>query len=178
MIPEHIRVKAGAITHLTDARYFAAMGVYWLGIDIDSLAHPVQEYQEIKDWVEGPVILPESTQYSQSDWEEFLGFVPCELIQCSTSMAIPTPQIVTSSHPSESRAHTLVSVPDISTLDAWRASPSASHMIVDITALPLHLLTVDQITGWAGIQICGSDEEKLGYKSYDELDDFFERLEE
>ncbi len=177
MIPEHIRVKAGAITHLTDARYFAAMGVHWLSIDLDVLDHPVQEYQEIKEWVEGPIILPESELYGQMEWEEFLGFVPSSVIQCSAAMELDVSQIIESADGISADALLLQRVEDMDALESLRTTADPSRIILDITALPLSEITMDQLAGWAGLQICGSDEEKLGYKSYDELDDFFERLE-
>lgn len=57
-----IPVKAGAITHLTDARYFAARGVEWLGFDFsagsDNYIAPAQ-MSAIKEWVDGVKIVGE-----------------------------------------------------------------------------------------------------------------------
>jgi len=55
-----IKIKASSITNLTDARYFAAMLVDYLGFQLD-LSHDErinsEEFHGIKAWVEGPKIV-------------------------------------------------------------------------------------------------------------------------
>ena len=55
-------VYAGNITNLGDARYFAGMGVQWLGFQIDpnkkSYLSP-QKFKEIAGWVTGPELVLE-----------------------------------------------------------------------------------------------------------------------
>lgn len=55
-------VKASAITNLTDARYFAALEVNWLGFSLtpgeDNYVSP-QVVHAIKEWVDGPKICGE-----------------------------------------------------------------------------------------------------------------------
>ncbi len=46
-----LRIATG-ITTLDEARYFAAMGMDWLGFDADRM--PMQEISAIADWVVGP----------------------------------------------------------------------------------------------------------------------------
>lgn len=57
-----IPIKAGAITNLTDARYFAAIGVEWIGFCFDPeskhFIHP-DKAKEIIDWISGPKIVGE-----------------------------------------------------------------------------------------------------------------------
>lgn len=56
------KVKAGKIRNLTDARYFAAQGVDWLGINMDTSeerALTLTEAREILSWVEGPEMVLE-----------------------------------------------------------------------------------------------------------------------
>ncbi|MEZ4933550.1 MAG: hypothetical protein R2788_15690 [Saprospiraceae bacterium] len=56
-----IKVKAGSITNLTDARYFAAREVEWLGFPIgvgDGLIEPVK-VKAIAEWVDGVKIVGE-----------------------------------------------------------------------------------------------------------------------
>ena len=56
----NIRIIASQIGNLTDARYFAAMGVEWMGFSLDpggvSYLSPA-EVSGIKAWVEGPKII-------------------------------------------------------------------------------------------------------------------------
>ena len=56
-----IKVKAGFITNLTDARYFAAREVEWLGFPIgngDGMIAPMQ-VKAIAEWVDGVKIVGE-----------------------------------------------------------------------------------------------------------------------
>lgn len=51
------KLKAGNVTHLTDARYFAAREVDWLGISLDVQAPgglDVTKAKAILEWVSGP----------------------------------------------------------------------------------------------------------------------------
>lgn len=52
-------VKAGEITHLTDARYFAAWEVKYLGFPLGSGGVSGTELAAIREWVEGPEIVGE-----------------------------------------------------------------------------------------------------------------------
>ena len=63
-----IKVKAGSITNLTDARYFAAREVEWLGFPIgkgEGLIEPLQ-VKAIAEWVDGVKIVGEFG-FSQRD---------------------------------------------------------------------------------------------------------------
>ena len=57
-----LKVKAGKISNLTDARYFAAMDVEWMGFNLDQgsgNALSIPYFKEISEWVEGPKIIAE-----------------------------------------------------------------------------------------------------------------------
>ncbi len=56
------KIKAGPITNLTDARYFAAWEVAWLGFCLDPADDnylPPREVLAIREWVDGPLIVGE-----------------------------------------------------------------------------------------------------------------------
>ena len=56
------KVKAEAINNLSDARYFAAMGVSWLGFSLDLSKKTNLEPETIREiiqWVQGPKIVGE-----------------------------------------------------------------------------------------------------------------------
>jgi phosphoribosylanthranilate isomerase len=57
-----MKIKASSIQNLTDARYFAAWHVEWLGFSLE-LGHAnytrPQDVKEIKDWLVGPKIVGE-----------------------------------------------------------------------------------------------------------------------
>ncbi|PHI20669.1 hypothetical protein CEQ90_06360 [Lewinellaceae bacterium SD302] len=53
-------VKASAVTHLTDARYFAAWEVDWLGFDLSpGSGISVHELNAFREWITGPGIVGE-----------------------------------------------------------------------------------------------------------------------
>jgi hypothetical protein len=57
------KTKAGRLTNLTDARYFNALGVDWLGFNMDVLdEHSVslKDLQEIRQWLFEPKIVVEA----------------------------------------------------------------------------------------------------------------------
>ena len=41
------------IKHLTDARYFAAMGVDWMSMELNNDPTSFMKWHTLKDWVEG-----------------------------------------------------------------------------------------------------------------------------
>jgi len=56
------RIKASNISNLTDARYYAAWTVNWLGLDLRASAEQplsLEAVKTIKEWIEGPVIVGE-----------------------------------------------------------------------------------------------------------------------
>ena len=62
-------VYAEKITSLSDARYFAGMGVRWLGVCVnpsDPAYLSPQRFREIAGWVAGPQFVLESEQLSES----------------------------------------------------------------------------------------------------------------
>ena len=64
------RVKASQITNLTDARYFAAWEVEWLGFNFDKGSENYiqpQVMKAIKEWVEGPKLVGEFSFASAED---------------------------------------------------------------------------------------------------------------
>lgn len=169
------QVKAGKITHLTDARYFGAMGVHWLGIDVDHLQHPVQDYKEIIDWVEGPIFIPESELWGEEEWNGFLEFVPCDWIQCREPMAINVKQIITQASHKDTDHFQLV-IADDDNFEQISNIPNLKRVILDISAVAFAKISSLDLSLFGGIQLCGSEEEKLGFKSYDDLDEVLESM--
>ena len=77
-------VKASSISNLTDARYFAAWHVDWLGFDLtpDGLTIlPLPEVKEIKDWIEGPKIVGELAVLDIEQSQQIIDFLSLKYIQ-------------------------------------------------------------------------------------------------
>jgi phosphoribosylanthranilate isomerase len=65
-----IKIKAGSLTNLTDARYFSAWEVEWLGFNLsageENAIAPLQ-VAAMREWVEGPKIVGEFSLSSKED---------------------------------------------------------------------------------------------------------------
>ena len=51
------KVKAGGVSSLSDARFFAGMGVDWIGFDVNPLSEAyvsVEQYRSFVGWIAGP----------------------------------------------------------------------------------------------------------------------------
>jgi phosphoribosylanthranilate isomerase len=57
-----VKIKAGKISNLTDARYFAAQPIQWIGFNLDASsgsALSFYDFLSIREWIEGPEIIAE-----------------------------------------------------------------------------------------------------------------------
>ena len=187
-----MRIIATDIANLTDARYFAAWGVEGMAYNIDSSSSDSMSsarLKEIVDWVEGPTTfikmegleIPESFGELQS------------LINIQSVIIGP---FIDASNLSD-----FDSVFRICTLDdGWQDNDqlilSFPHEISKIT--PQLVENIKNLTvgkevfldgsftvtdldhieklGFVGIILKGGEEEKVGFKSYDELDEILEAI--
>lgn len=79
-----IQIKAGAISHLTDARYFAARDVSWLGFSLDATdaqAMTNRQVAAIREWVDGPGICGEFGLASAKDILTIAGSLSLDAVQ-------------------------------------------------------------------------------------------------
>lgn len=210
------KVKASSLTHLTDARYFAAWEVQWLGFQmIEGADHyiPAQEVAAMKEWVDGVKICGE---FGLSSVEEIMNvvdvlaldtvqvgmFTPLESLQNLKGKVEVLQELVVENYTdpadleyimktnqaavdyfvlqcsrggvewSDIEAGTPI---DLATLEAW----AQEYPIL----LDIHLsegqgsAAVAEKYPIKGFAVSGGEEEKVGFKSFDELDDFFEDLE-
>lgn len=205
------KVKVSSLTNLTDARYFAAWGVEWLGFNLQEGHSDYQDTQTMKEicgWVEGPKILGE---FAFEDLENIQ-----EAIQERGLQAVQISQI----QPSELAEHIEVTVFKEWIMDkaltAQRlheqlddASAWVDHQVLDFTkggwtwaeikaqtdllealkeACKKHRLWLDlnykgenmqeilETLDFEGISIRAGAEEKVGYKSFDDLDGIYDVL--
>lgn len=210
------KVLASGITHLTDARYFAA----W---EVDFLAFPIGEgvaegiswdyLNALREWVEGPTIVAELGQIED-------GAAAAELLReqkISTALITSTAPASAPEKMTEAGIDIISHVPvsghqsmeDVA--DAIANHPSVAFVILDfehggitwndlVTGHPFGLPDLDALLRSrpcllqistdgndpialkdahpvSGFAVRGSSEEKVGYKSFDDLDDLFEGLE-
>ena len=78
------RIKAGRITNLTDARYFAARGVSWLGFQLDAGGEgqvSPQMFSALKEWVEGPLFVGNFGASTAAEINESAELLKLDMIQ-------------------------------------------------------------------------------------------------
>jgi len=188
-------VIATDIANLTDARYFAAWGVDYMAYVIEEL-HPqfigAEGIREIIDWVEGPASLGQLSGISISDSAATL-YQDLELSGVICSPFTDAEQVYTISQKvwrevvelqqlstMTEEVVILKLAPDVhlaAAIPTIKAAALTNEIYIDGLASVADLETVLQEANPAGIVLRGGEEEKVGYKSYDELDEFFEWLE-
>ena len=209
------KVKASSITNLTDARYFAAWEVEWLGFDFDPHSEnhlPPRSMKAIKEWVDGVKIVGEFSTASAQDVSEAIQLLELDAIQLSPfsraedipnlSVSIPIIQeiIIEPSLTQEEIKELLdsynglvqsyllnfdkngISWKNILEGQFWSASflsslcetfPCIISIDVEAEDLPDMLEKIQP----EGLNVIGGEEEKTGFKSFDQLDEIFEALE-
>lgn len=209
------RVKASSITNLTDARYFAAWEVEWLGFNLNIGSTDYIEphlVKAIKEWVDGVKIIGEFDLASGdhiNDMVEALGldgaqlgmFTTLETFQELEYATTLFKEIVVERDTSEEaiRQHMTDFAPyvkafvlnfeknkiDISQIETGagitkaalinicKSYPVLLSMPISATDLASFVEEISPL----GLSVKGGAEEKVGYKSFDELDDLFELLE-
>ncbi len=169
------KVLAQNITNLTDARYFAAWGVDYLSFnsipDSDYYMAP-DKIKEIKEWVEGPQCLVEANALEFDDLAD--GFI---LSNVYSSLPIVKETFY--------RIHfddLIKGLPDgkyISDISEAQLSQldkvDTAHLDVFFNISELAVDSIEQLQNY-GLVIQGGEEDKIGVKSFDELDLLFEYL--
>ncbi len=149
------KVIASHVTNLTDARYFAARGVDFLLFDMDLIS--LDAAIQIKEWVEGPSILVLFSPDSSSLIDETI------LRLKPSFVGAKTPDVFAD------LAHLSAHV----SLYKW----SVDKIVIEeklFLPLPSSYSSL-QLTD--GIIVRGGEEEAIGVKSYEDLDNFFDSIE-
>ncbi len=169
------KIIAQNIMNLTDARYFAAWGVDYISFntigDSEFFINDAS-IREIKDWVEGPQCLLEANALEFEDVAD--GFILSNIYS-----SLP---IVKETFFRISFDDIVKGLPDgkyISPINKEQIDQLESidyqhlHLYFDISELePTDVLRL----GNFGIVVQGGEEEKVGLKSYEELDELYELL--
>ncbi|MFK7980030.1 MAG: hypothetical protein AB8G86_08615 [Saprospiraceae bacterium] len=208
-------VKASSISNLTDARYFAAWHVDWLGFDLtpDGLAAvSLQEILEIKNWIEGPKMVGELAVFDVIESQQIIDFLeleniqvgmhtPVEYLNSLTVNSIIKEVIIEPSMTYEALKKHLSTYFDYvdyflinfdkNKLDWMAVENGTTLTIVELQEIcqqyevflsmdfvPTNIKKILSTIQPLGISVKGGMEEKVGLKSYDELDEVFELLEE
>lgn len=208
-------VKASSVSNLTDARYFAAWHVEWLGFDltVEGLKNiPLAEVKEIKDWIEGPKIVGELELLDLENSQRIIDFLTLKYIQVgmfapvehlnslNVSSIIKTVIIEPSTSAADLKTHldTYFDYVDYFLFDfnknkiGWndlQNNPTLNikqlkqlceqyELFISLDFNAQNTEEILSILNPKGISVKGGIEEKIGFKSFDELDEVFEILEE
>lgn len=201
-----MRIKASRITNLTDARYFAAKEVDFLGFNLEEGTEGYLDpmyMKAIREWVEGPRITGEFSRASPAYIREAVPFFGLDAVQVTAAYADQLAQF---------EGLELIVEFSEEDLNDWslaeRAAPFASCFLANLRWTP-HLLapnlseTARRLRDWcaawpvliqtdapaaqmpdllaalqpAGLGLVGGEEERIGVKSFDEIEAIFDLLE-
>ena len=209
------KVKASSITNLTDARYFAAWEVEWLGFNLDPLSENYIDpasMKAIKEWVDGVKIVGEFSSPSTQDIPEAVQLLDLDAVQFSpfstveeiSNLAITVPiflEVIIEPGQSEAAIRDLLEPYQglvqyfLINLDKnginWEAVKARRVLSADFLSELCEtfpsIISIDvrkeDLTEFlekvrpSGLNLKGGDEEKTGFKSFDQLDEIFESLE-
>lgn len=205
-----LSVKASQITNLTDARYFAARGVEWLGFNLDTgteNATSPQQVSAIKEWVEGPKIVVEFGIQTPDEIKMVVDYLELEAVQIgmfadteavSQVLEIPIIKEIVIENEELAGVKDLINsqaewvevfildlakndinLKDLSTetINSLKKLCSNYKILFNIAGTLDELSRFIENVNPHGLVLLGGEEEKVGYKSYDELDDILDFLE-
>ena len=191
------KVKAGSVSSLSDARYFAGMGVDWLGFDVDtnsdSYVSP-ELYKSIAGWVAGPKRIIEIKSLSTQDFSDLIQHYSPEGVQLPLGLISMLPSIklpifaTASLHSIEIREveliknkidYLLLEIGKPSQQDLAKSLLPYSKFVKILLAVTPDLRDVNDLVKnvpIAGLAFLGSKELKTGLKEYD-YSELLEQLE-
>lgn len=209
------KVKAGSITNLTDARYFAAWEVEWMGFNLDPASGAYVQPQTVKaigEWIDGPKLTGEFNLQSADEIRTAVDMLELDAVQAgmftnaATLIELQSPvpvikEIVVEPGNSNAELRELfgefAALAQIFLLDFgkngmdWRQLKQQQNLSVDfvrelcaqypvLLSLDFDEETLDEVLDTLnplGLSFTGSEEEKVGFKSFEDIDDLFEILE-
>lgn len=192
-------IKAARITNLTDARYFAAKEVDFLGFNLEAGTEGYLDpmyMKAIREWVEGPKIVGEFSRSSAAYVRESAAFFGLDAVQVTADYISQLSVL--------EGLEIILEIPENEQRFYREAAPRVSYFLLKINTgspalLPGQipflknlcaeypvLLQTDAAAGHlnsilmeinpAGLNLVGSEEETVGVKSFDEIEAIFELL--
>ena len=183
------KIKVSHITNLTDARYFAAWGVDYFGYDINPdseffVSPPV--VKEISGWIEGPHTVLEVSGAADDLWianyQDALGnvFIQAEkhFNELPLILEITELREIERVNGSGIKHIVFVSVLPWNDQDKSNISILSKEDFEVYYDAPFEVADIDEILscGFTGFVLRGGEEERVGVKSYEDLDEIFEAL--
>ena len=134
-------VKAAAVANLTDARYFAALGVEYLGFALEPGGIPLAEANAVREWVSGPQIVAECGGLPLDVVVELCGELRPDAVEVGPFAAVG--QVAAATGLPVLRAIPIDAdlTPDL--VDAQLTSARPAALVVDVTGVA---------GGWSGLR--------------------------
>ena len=171
------------IKHLTDARYFAAMGVDWMSMELNSDPTSFMRWHTLKDWVEGVKLAAEIDAADEMLVSKTIidarpdGIVLTQLLDLEgisdAELFFDTHYINLEKCPTDS--FSIIHFDEIEIDQILSLDPSNTFI--------QHEWTVDELESLlnlgyeGGICFSGGEEDATGMRDYEVMDEMFRRLE-
>lgn len=178
-------IKAGSITHLTDARFFAAYHVDYIGFCFDPQSNSYispDKANAIRGWVTGPKIVAEFAHQDADNLKSIVEYVQPDVIQ-----------VTAAEWPSLSETVSALKLPVIIAFETNELpSPQSGNIIFylmpNFIAVPEGIAPAEcmfeltepfdqiDIPPGTAIHIKGTPEDATGIKAYDAIADWLETI--
>lgn len=203
-----IPIKANALSHLTDARYFASMEVAWVGFNLDPLAENASSpafIKAIREWISGPSFIGEFNYTPANDILTIAESAGLDTLQLGPLFDYNELSVIPDSYTlfADIRIDSNIPDPAVNTF-LQRHSGKINYYILNFSNItePISVQWKDALVSLCqtypifiycngdaqqvaeniqyfkpfGYCLSGGSEEKTGLKSFDELDDIFDKL--
>ena len=206
------RVKASAVANLTDARYFAALGVDYLGFALEPGARGFVGEAEVaafREWIEGPALVGEFGHLPAAAIARHVDALALDVAQIGTfgdaravGLATGRPVLQELALGRELDADAAQRIIDVQAnhvtafvLDfaraglhwdllqeqpewmRWLEATCADYpVLLDVPAAPHQVDDILTTLNPEGLQLTGGEEDLVGLKSFEELDEWFDVL--
>jgi len=187
-------IFADQLTNLTDARYFAAMGIDYISFNL-SPSQPgfvsAGFVKQIGDWLSGPEIIGNFNAFEKDDFitkmieectlkgvcleafgeHNFINDFPKfpTFIRLNTEIARQVNV--------EENSRIILSFQKLEEAVAIKKEILSEHQVFLDGPIYPEMIDLALFSNFHGIVIKGGEEEKIGYKSFDQLDEIFEKIE-
>lgn len=203
-----IPIKANALSHLTDARYFASMEVAWVGFNLDPLAENTSSpafIKAIREWISGPSFVGEFNYTPANDILTIAESAGLDTLQLGPLFDYNELSVIPDSYTlfADIRIDSNIPDPAVNTF-LQQHSGKINYYILNFSNIiePISVQWKDALVSLCqtypifiycngdaqqvaeniqyfkpfGYCLSGGSEEKTGLKSFDELDDIFDKL--
>ncbi len=176
-IMKRTKIFAKGIQHLTDARYFSAMGVDWMSFDIrQNSDHFISRiaYNAIKEWVEGPQF---SVYSNEVEIENIKIVTDSEYQPASETNRVVELDLASLKELELIKANAILLIVDnveLAISNADILNKQTTPIYLDTKLSPSIVKDLAKALPTIGIVLYGAAEEKVGFKNYDEIDEIIE----